>query len=47
MKNLFLLLSTFLLLMLTTACSSTWNGMKQDSRENVHKIKESIHEATE
>jgi len=46
MKNLFLLLSAFLLLVLTTACSSTWNGIKQDSKENWHKTKESIHEAT-
>jgi hypothetical protein len=47
MKNLFLLLSVSLLLVLSTGCSSTWGGVKQDVKENVDKTKEVIHKATE
>jgi len=47
MKNLLLLIATAAFLSLSSGCSSTWSGVKQDSKEAWHKTKETIHDATE
>lgn len=47
MKNLLLLLITAAFLALTTGCSSTWEGVKKDSKDAWNSTKETIHEATE
>jgi len=44
MKKNILLLT--LILLVTTSCSKTWSGVKQDTREAVENTKEAIHEAT-
>ena len=46
MKKVFTTLSILSVLMMTTACSGTWEGVKSDSGKAWDSTKETIHEAT-
>ena len=46
MKSFFILLSIVTVVLISSGCSRTWNGVKGDSNEAWEKTKETINEAT-
>ena len=46
MKKILILASTVSILLLSTGCSGTWDGIKSDSSKAWDSTKETIHEAT-
>jgi hypothetical protein len=46
MKNISILITAIVLLLINTSCSGTWDGVKSDSGKAWDSTKKSIHEAT-
>ena len=46
MKKLTILVSTLSVLIMSSGCSGTWEGVKNDTSNAVDSTKEAIHEAT-
>ncbi|MCD6174053.1 MAG: entericidin EcnAB [Sulfurimonas sp.] len=47
MKKFFSFLAVFSILALSSGCSATWEGVKEDSNKAWNSTKGTIHEATE
>jgi len=46
MKNILIILSALSILLMSTSCSGTWEGVKSDTGKAWDSTKETIHEAT-
>ena len=47
MKRIFIFLSALVVLALSSGCSATWEGVKEDTSDMMDATREVIHDATE